>query len=92
MESKERLKYFIDEIHYNIEGNHLCGEEFNKQIKYFNFNEIKKVKKFDIDKLNSTLKNRLNYLFELARIKSLKLKTIDNFETKDIPKDRYPLW
>ena len=79
MESKERLKYFIDEIHYNIEGNHLCGEEFKKQIKYLNFKEIKKLKKFDIDKLNSTLKNRLNYLFELARIKSLKLKNNDNF-------------
>ena len=92
MESKERLKYFIDEIHYNIEGNHLCGEEFKKQIKYLNFKEIKKLKKFDIDKLNSTLKNRLNYLFELARIKSLKLKNNDNFEIKDIPEDRYPLW
>ena len=91
MESKERLKYFIDDIHYNAEGNHLCGEEFKKQIKYLNFKETKKIKKFDIDKLNSTLKKRLDYLFELARIKSLKLKKIDNFET-NIPKDRYPLW
>ena len=92
MESKERLKYFFDEIHYNNEGNHLCGEEFKKQIKYINFKETKKVKKFDIDKLNSTLKNRLNYLFELARIKSLNLKKIDNSEKNNIPKDRYPLW
>ena len=92
MESKERLKYFFDEIHCNIEGNHLCGEEFKKQIKYLNFKEIKKVKKFDIDKLNYTLKNRLNHLFELAKIKSLKLKNTDNFEIKDIPKDRNPTW
>ena len=92
MESKERLKYFIDEIHYNIEGNHLCGEEFKKQIKYINFKETKKIKKFDIDKLNSTLKNRLNYLFELARIKSIKLKKNDNFKIENIPEDRYPLW
>ena len=62
------------------------------RIKYINFKETKKVKKFDIDKLNSTLKNRLNYLFELARIKSLNLKKIDNSEKNNIPKDRYPLW
>lgn len=42
MGSNERLKYFFDEIHYNHEGNHLCAEEFNKQIKYLNFEEIKK--------------------------------------------------
>ena len=47
--------------------------------------------KFDIDKLNSTLKKRLDSLFEPARIKSLKLKKIDHIET-NIPKDRYPLW
>lgn len=89
MNSKKRLEYFFDEIHFSTKGHELISGIMKKNFLNLDLKKIKKIDKKDFNDLKLKIIKDIEVIINIAKREIYKNFSISK-KIYSIPRDRYP--
>ena len=89
MNSKKRLEYFFDEIHFSTKGHELISGIMKKNFLNLDLKKIKNIDKKDFNDLKLKIIKDIEFIINIAKREIYKNFSISK-KIYSIPRDRYP--